>query len=581
MRKMGSVLVLFLPMIALAVTPDFHVERLAVPGGSELITVFGPIAGAQGPADVPLLSVLRDDLGQADPESSRLRYVWVLTSMPPGLLQRAAGSLPFFYWRADVGRDPDKRPAPVIDLGSPARPVWHSIAGALTQVLALDPSGALIRTPTRSYRNNLEDQRRVRLLEGLAILSELEDDPEVNALLSDPELTEIETRLDLGAQMLGGLLTTEKIPSAYLKERTRAEEMRGHNWELLRQRAEANGLYFEPFGVNGSATHALLWIAAGDVDSPHKFDGQFLAISNPYQDPRLMNWKGYREERQGREMIPLALYALEYPKVPLLLVDFRDTHSPKRREMIRHAVTDTVSGVLGISKFGNWPYLFGSTAFNFVRVRHGAANNRNARLKAYAEVRQWLALDDSLPPELSRLLQQRLDMMGVNPMEQSVRRQAEVARRQYAALVRYATDPYGLPARIEHDRNRELTAYRHGAAARFGFRMASIATLGLADHREKESGAELEARLDRERRVASQTRFLEMVARSGPQAEIVWNMEEVRRAVDEIAALGIPRRSAGLVARIMRETQDEETRAICARALESLDAGAAGGGFEE
>jgi hypothetical protein len=31
----------------------------------------------------------------------------------------------------------------------------------------------------------------------------------------------------------------------------------------------------------------------------------------------------------------------------------------------------------------------------------------------------------------------------------------------------------------------------------------------------------------------------------------------------------------------MRETQDEETRAICARALESLDAGAAGGGFEE
>ncbi|HLH39914.1 MAG TPA: hypothetical protein VKX39_12260 [Bryobacteraceae bacterium] len=578
---MRSLFVLFLPIIALAGNPDFRVERLPIPGGSELITVFGPIAGAKGAAEAPLLSVLRDDLGEADPESSRLRYVWVLTSMPPGLMQRAVGSLPFFYWRADFGRNPDKRPSPVIDLGSPARPVWHSIAGALTQALALDPTGALIRTPTRSYRNNLEDQHRVRLLEGLAILSELEDDPEVKALLSEPELTEIETRLNLGARMLGGLLTTEKVPQAYVKERTRAEEMRGHNWELLRQRAEANGLYFEPFGVNGSATHALLWIAAADVNSRRKFDGQFLAISNPYQDSRLLNWKGYREVRDGREMIPLALYALEYPKVPLLLADLRNTYSPKRREMIRHAITDTAGGVLGISKFGNWPYLCGSTAFNFVRVRHGSTNDRNARLKAYAEVREWLALDDSLPPGLSHLLQQRLEMMGVNPMEQGVLHQADIARRQYAALVRYATDPEGLPARVEHDRNRELAAYRHGAGARFGFRMASIATLGLIDHREKETGQELEARLDRERRLASQTRFLEMVARSGPQAEIVWNMEEVRRAVDEIVALGIPQRSASLVARIMRETQDQETRAICARALESLEAPGAGGGFQE
>jgi len=585
MMQMRLWWMVLLPAFALAATPEFRVEQFPVPGGSELITVFGRVPEAKNAGEVPLLSVLRDNLGDRlddrGDESARLRYVWVLTSMSPGLLQRAAGALPFFYWRADIARDPDKRPAPVIDLGSPERPVWHSIAGSLTQVLALDPDGALVRSSTRSYRNNLEDQHRVRLLEGLAIISELRDDPNVKALLSEPELLEIETRLNLGAEMLGGLLSQQKIPAAYMKERTRTEEMRGHNWELLRQQAEADGLYFEPFGMGGSSTHALLWIAASDVKLKHKFDGQFLGISDPYLDPRLLNWRGYRQVRDGQEMIPLGLYALEYPKVPLLLVDFRDTHAPKRREMIRHAITDTVNGVFGISKFTNWPYLTGSMVFNFVRVRHGATNDRSARLKAYAEVREWLALDDSIDPGLRALLQKRLEIMGVNPMEESVIHEAAIARRQYDALLRYAMDPRGLPRRIEHDRNAELTAYRHGVGARIGFRVATVASVGIYSHHEKESGAGLEAALDRDRRVASETRFLEMVARSGPQAEIVWNMDDVRRAVDEIAQLGIPQRSAKLVAQIMQETHDEETRAICMRALQSMDLGSMAGGFQE
>jgi len=33
-----------------------------------------------------------------------------------------------------------------------------------------------------------------------------------------------------------------------VKPETQTEETLGHNWELLRQRAEANGLYFDPIG---------------------------------------------------------------------------------------------------------------------------------------------------------------------------------------------------------------------------------------------------------------------------------------------------------------------------------------------
>jgi hypothetical protein len=439
------------------------------------------------------------------------------------------------------------------------------------QAVALDPNGALVRSSTRSYRNNIADYRRLHLLEGLAVLSQLQDDPEVKSLLSEPELLEIQTRLTLAGKRFGGLVDSSKLPEAYFNERAKTEEMRGHNWELLRQRAEANGLYFEPLSLNGSATHALLWVAKEDLATPHKFSGQLLGISDPFTDARLKTWSGYSIVREVDadnprqvELIPLALYSLEYPKVPLRLVDFRDTRAPKRHEMMRHAATDTVSGVLGISKLGNWPYLAGSWTWSFIRTRHGDANNRTARLKGYSQVRQLLALDTAMDPGLRSELQRRLEVLGVNPLEDSVFQEARIAQGQYEALMRYAEDPHGLPERVQHDRQEELVAYDHGWRARTGLKLAHIATFGLYSHQEPDP-AVLEVRLDRERREVRNAQFLESV-------EVAWNLEEVKRALDQLAASGIHQRSVQAVERIYRETKDEQTRALCQKALQSLDA---------
>jgi hypothetical protein len=580
--------VLLFPMALMAAGADFRLERRPVSNGAELLTVFGRLAGdaSAGEDEVPLVSVLRDTLGDANPDNDRLRYIWVLTSARPSLLQRATASLPFFYFRPDLGRNADRQPAPVLDLGATSRGVWTALAGWLTQVAALDPSGALIRTSTRSYRANLLDHRRVHLLEGLAVLSQLESIPEVKTLLSEPELLEIQARLTLAGQTLGGLVNAETLPEAYFKQRTRTEEMRGHNWELLRQRAEANGLYFEPLGLGASRTHAVLWVAWEDLGLPRAFDGRFLGITDPYMDGRLRNWKGLtvrayfdasgrrigQEDPAGysRELVPLALYSLEYPKVPLLLVDFRSAYAPKRREMLRRATADALSGVLGVSKWGNWPYLAGSWTFDFVRSRHGDANNRAARLKAFSQARRWLALDHSLDPKLREELLRRLEVLGVNPLEESVFQEAEIARRQYAALLRYAADPEGLRARLDRDRNQERTAQEHGLAARTGFRLAGMASLGLYDHKEKDNG-ELLAKLDRERRAYRSVRFLESIARAGAAGEAAWNLGEVKRALDELAATGFQGRSVQVVERILQKTTDEETRALCERALESFD----------
>jgi len=206
-----------------------------------------------------------------------------------------------------------------------------------------------------------------------------------------------------------------------------------------------------------------------------------------------------------RELIPLALYGLDYPKVPLLLINFRNTYAPKRREMIARASTDAIMGILGYSRWGNWPYMAGSFAFDFARTRYGAATNGQLRLKSYSEVRRLLALDPALSPELRADVQKRLETLGVNPLEESVREQMKTGRKQYAALMDYARDPKGLVMKLQADRDGELTSYEHGAMMQVGLKTAKVMTMGLFHHREPEHGSDEIVALDHYRRAAHPT----------------------------------------------------------------------------
>ena len=268
------------------------------------------------------------------------------------------------------------------------------------------------------------------------------------------------------------------------------------------------------------------------------------------------------------EMIPLALYALDYPKVPLLLADFRVYHSAKRREMLRYAVTDTVYGVLGVSRWSNWPYMAGSWAWNFIRTRHGDAGNRAARLRAYAGVRQWLSLDQSLDADLRVELQKRLEVMGINPLEQSVFAQSRIATKQYDALLSYADSPKGLLQRLNRDRQSELTADRHSLQARIGLKVAQVVTLGAFTHKEAPDEKTLAFELSRYRRAQRDERFLETVARSTPQVEVVWNPERVELAINDLMATGLLPKNPQVFQQVLQQTRDQETRARLERVME-------------
>jgi len=106
------------------------------------------------------------------------------------------------------------------------------------------------------------------------------------------EMLELRARLILSGKTFGGLFGPDKFGETVEKHSMASVDTIGHNWEMLRQRAEVEGLYFQPLTMpDGRATHVLLWISRSDLaaQASRSFDKRFLNIANPWNDARLHN----------------------------------------------------------------------------------------------------------------------------------------------------------------------------------------------------------------------------------------------------------------------------------------------------
>src|SRR5829696_495337 len=279
-----------------------RLERVEVPGGAELITVHAKLDGLESTENdkwIPLVSILRDTLGDNNAENNRLRYVWPLTYTRPTTKQRLAAAIPFFYTRVGNKEKLTKTPPPALDLASPASEVWDKIFWTALQNILLDPYGTPIKASTTSYRRNSNDYRRSHIIRALSVLK-LYEAVKGESALTSAEMGMIQARLLLSEKTFGGFVDDSNLQSYYAKKTTQTRDERGHNWELLRQRAESESLYFEPLLMpDGSATHALLWVAKRDLIKQHgsRYSSRFLNVANPWTDKRLLDWHGYVETR--------------------------------------------------------------------------------------------------------------------------------------------------------------------------------------------------------------------------------------------------------------------------------------------
>src|SRR5215218_1671326 len=317
--------------------PPFRIETLPVGRDAQLLTVFGQLDGLGGgaaqPEEVPLVSILRDTLGDADLENDRLRHVWMLTYTRPTAMQRVASAIPFLYGRVGDKKSVNGKGVPpsVIDLADPKQDLWHRFMWLALQNVVFNPYGVAAKASTSALRRNSERYRQAHILRALAILSLYEAETGAESAFTQAESAEIQARLMLSSKTFGGLIDDAYLDEVLRRQNTQTLDTRGHNWELLRQRAETEGLYFEPLALpDGNATHAIIYASREDVqkNKGRKFGSRFLNIESPWDDSRLARWDGHVETRyvdaEGRpvaagaggarklELIPLALYGLDF-----------------------------------------------------------------------------------------------------------------------------------------------------------------------------------------------------------------------------------------------------------------------------
>jgi len=609
-------------------TPQFRVERLPIASGGELLTIFGRLDGVKGgnssAPEVPLISVVRDTLNDTDPENDRLRYVWMLTYARPNLTKRAASAIPFFYQHIESQRDAaNQPPKPILDLANPKQQTWNRFFWMGVQHVFLDSYGIALKASTRTYRQNAADYRSGHVMQALSILDTFDrmrtrnenemlalgeragasagshavNDAAANPLsvltpaFTPGEMLEMRARLILSSNILGGLASPDSFANIVTDRVAATVDNSGHNWELLRQRAETEGLYFEPLSMpDGQPTHALLWVAKPDLSAQtnREFDKRFLNIANPWTDQRLKNWSGYSRvvyfDSDNRpttadtpgarpvEMIPLALYGFNHPKIPALLVDFRHSLNPKRREISRRALNDVARNVLSISSFGNLPYFLGRKVYDFVTGRRGMDVNQPTRLQSYSELKLLLSFNSNLDPKLRDEIERRIQNVSLNPLNNDDQAEVQLARQQYEWLVDYAQRPDGLAAKLERDRRAEMVPFEHGRSARIFLGIANVLTFGRYVHRETAT-PELEQRLEKSRRLAYHTQFLNDVAKSSATTDVAWDMAKVARSLQFLASEGAEATSsaARATATVFQRTNDTEARRLCIEALSKID----------
>jgi hypothetical protein len=568
----------------------FRVEKLDVKGGAELITIFVKLntdSPNNNQQEVPLVSVLRDTLGDKIPENDRLRYVWMLTYTKPTFGQKLAAAIPFLYTRTvnknKVGKD---EPPPVIDLNPTDKTMWNKAFWILFQNLVLDDFGVAVKAVSRHYRRNLGDHRKVAIARALAVLS-LYEEAQGEKVLSDLEMQDLQARMLLTDSLLGSFMNSENLYRVYQKNLVKIRDLRGHNWELLRQCSEAQGLYFEPLTMpDGSATHALVWVAQEDLanNKNRKFNSRFLNIKNPFDDKRVENWKGYSETRwfdsenrivdpdtEGatpKRMIPLALYGLDYPKIPILLVDFRNHSNPRKREMSKRILNDLTKNVLSISRFGNLPYFLGRYVYDYVTGRRGMDINQASRLRSYSQLKLLLSLNESINPDLREEIEDNVENVALNPMENDLEAEIKIAQQQYENLIAYAKRSDGLAKKIDEDRREEMVRLRHSSKKRMLFALGHLLSFGIYTKRE-ENTPELFAQMDMRRRLDYHERYLREVARLTAKVEIDSNVAAVRRSLQFIAQNGTDAqgKTAQAIAKLFSKTDIEEMKQLCLTSL--------------
>lgn len=560
--------------------------RTPLASGAEIITIF--VSTASG-ADVPVVSILNDTLGDADEANDQLRYVWVFSYCPPSVRQKILAFIPFYYARASTRTpNPNATPPVVHDFSKYRRSVWRSMALYGAQLALIDPAGWLFKAGSRTYARNEDAYRGAHLENALSVIEAYRERPSSDAF-TDPSVDGLFGQL-LKRGKVGVFLNRDQLAAVARKRTADSRKNAGRNWELLRQRCEDEGLFFEPLGgTSRLATHAIVWVDAGDIarsDRSREFDGRFLNIASPWSDSGLRGWEGYTKrffvDPSGRyeaeptpgakpvDMIPLAIYGLDFPRIPVLLVDFRSMFNPKSREVSGRAIDDIGKYIVDASLFGDTRLFLLKRMWGMFADRRGIDLNRPTRATAYAQLATLVSLEDALDPELNTIVASALDRLRTNPLQSRWDAERSAVQAQFDALMAAARSGE-LDRRLERDRHAERLRLAHSGFGLTMRRIASVASFGI--YRPRADSTEIRERYALARAMRTHVALLEEVAATPRPIDVVWAPEKYRDALAFLARHGdiAPSKAAESLAAIVRNSGDFETQLLALEALTAMD----------
>jgi hypothetical protein len=552
-----------LPQSDNSVNASFFWQTTPVGDNAEVLTLFVtrsiPSAGSVAPSTLPVVAVLRDSLGDPDHRTDRIRYVWLLSSSQPGFQQQLLSALPFFHWRVGARNSQGKHlPKLLLDLSHPT----HQMQQRAWQTAILRvPSGLPelgMGAKVNPFFANRSDHNRRRASVALSILRRAPSSEQTGDL-SSSELDMIIGRVLLSTTMTGGLAAEAEIPSIKQSKEARRETARLRNLELLRLSAERVGLYFEPLALGEQTSvlqrirYGLLWSPVG---GPIGIPGtslaktwQILQISNPAKHASLSASAAYRQtfsvDRNGavlpdgekgestKELVPVALYSLTYPRMPLLLIDFLHPTRPRDREMNQRFFREIIKIGSYFSPVPIWTLSGALGAYDFLKSHQGSATDETARLDCYAEAQMDLALDHSLDAEFRSDMQRGLEKININPLDSSIDKDLASANGSYTLLLETLARSGG---QLDNDRRRELAAFGASHTRLFTDALAHYLTFGQYTRRAPAVGDTIES-TKQIRRVQDLMGFLRVVTREPTRPEVSFNGSRIEDAVQELSIL--------------------------------------------
>jgi len=250
--------------------------------------------------------------------------------------------------------------------------------------------------------------------------------------------------------------------------------------------------------------------------------------------------------------------------VPIILVDFRDTNNPRMRELSGRVINDVGSEVLGLGRFGKLPYSLGKRVLDFVTGRRAMDINQPTRVRAYSELKMMLALDQDLNPGLRSEIAKKVEKVSLNPMQNDLDTEMNLARVQYKNLMEWAKRPDGLPAQLELDRRKEMTTIANAGKSQLGTNLAKLFTFGLYKPKPVAWTPELVAKMDLKRQQDFHERVIRECAYYSSKPEIDFDTVALRSSLQFMAASGTGAggKTAQSLAKIFAMTDDAQMREL-------------------